>query len=102
MPRIERAKQFAPFNALRGLQKALRKKEEEIENASKTNADQTQNSQTYFDQFPDEDMDWTSPLKNRICKKNKIIIKHENEINKKNKKNKKLRKTTKKSIKNEK
>ena len=36
MPRIERAKQFAPFDALKGLQKALREKEVEAErNADK-------------------------------------------------------------------
>ncbi len=36
MPRIERAKQFAPFDALKGLQKALREKEAEAErNADK-------------------------------------------------------------------
>ena len=31
MPRSERAKQFAPFDALKGLQKALREKEAEAE-----------------------------------------------------------------------
>lgn len=35
MPRIERAKQFAPFNALKGLQKALREKEFEHDKIAK-------------------------------------------------------------------
>lgn len=35
MPRSERAKQFAPFNPLRGLFDALRQKEQEVERISK-------------------------------------------------------------------
>lgn len=35
MPQIERAKQFAPFDALKGLQEALRKKEKEHEQKMK-------------------------------------------------------------------
>ncbi len=35
MPRNERAKQFAPFNALKGLQKALREKELEHNKVNK-------------------------------------------------------------------
>ena len=33
--RIERAKQFLPFDALKGLQEALRKKERELENVER-------------------------------------------------------------------
>ena len=35
MNRIERAKQFLPFDALKGLQEALRKKERELENVER-------------------------------------------------------------------
>ena len=63
MPRSERAKQFAPFDALKGLQKALRLKEYEHDRMVRGDID-------------DETIDKISKQLQKIKKKDSIYIKY--------------------------